>query len=87
MSAPKPSNKLPTKDFAQHFNWEEEHVFGMDPLCLVGRDAAARNNAVDVGVEKQVLSPRVQDAEEANLGSQVLWISGHLPKRFHDGEE
>jgi len=33
---------------------------------------------VDVRMKKQVLSPRVQDAEEADLCSQMFWIRSHL---------
>ena len=56
-------------------------------MRVIWGESSTRDDTVKVRMEQQILSPRVQDAEEANLGSQVLWISGHLPKRFHDGAE
>ena len=45
---------------------------------MVGCNSSAGNNTVDVGMEQQVLSPRVEDAKEANLRSKVLGIACDL---------
>ena len=41
-----------------------------------------RNDAVNVGMEQQVLSPRMQDAEETDLGSKMFWIRGDFQEGF-----
>ena len=38
-------------------------------------------------VQEQVLSPRVKDAEETNLCSEMLRIAGNLAERFSNGAE
>ena len=50
----------------------------MNPACMIRCDSSTGNNTVDVGMEQQVLSPRVEDAKEANLGSKVLRIACDL---------
>ena len=42
---------------------------------------------MDVGMEQQVLSPRVQDGEEPDLGSQVFGIRRDLQEGFGDRAE
>ena len=49
-----------------------------DPVGAIRRQAAARHDAVNVRVLLQRLSPRVQDAEESNLGTEVFWIGRHF---------
>jgi hypothetical protein len=68
--------------FAEHAYREKEPVRWMDPMRMIGGDAARRNDAVDVRVMLQILSPRVQYAQEADPGSQVLRISGDFDQCF-----
>ena len=42
---------------------------------------------MDVRVEQQVLTPRVQDAEETDLGSEMFWIRGYLEESVCDDAE
>jgi len=42
---------------------------------------------VNVGVQKQVLSPGVQDADHADLGAQVFAIDGDLKQGLSAGGE
>lgn len=42
-----------------------------------GGDPAARNNTMEMGMKKQVLSPTVQYGEEADLGAQMFGIGGN----------
>ena len=60
----------------QHAHRQEESRTAGDPALTVRADAAARYDAMQMGMEKQVLSPTVQDGEEADLGAQVLRIGG-----------
>src|SRR5437763_7233965 len=87
MSPPKSGDKLSPEDFAQHFDRQEERVLRMNPPRSVRRDSATRNNAVNVGMKQQVLPPRMKDAEEANLGSQMLGVPCDVAKRFSDDSE
>ncbi len=42
---------------------------------------------MDVGMQKQVLSPSVQDADHADLGAQVFAIDGDLQQGLRPGGE
>ena len=47
-------------------------------MRVVRCESSAWNDTVNVRMEQQVLSPRVQDAEEADLRSKMFWIRGDL---------
>src|SRR2546428_12847883 len=59
----------------------------MDPSLVIGRQAAGGNHTVQVWMMHQGLSPRVQHAQEADNGTEVLGIGGHLQKRGGAGPE
>ena len=80
-------DKLSTEYFAESPNGQEERVLRMNPAFSVRRDPTARNHAVNVGMKQQVLAPRVKNAEETNLGSEMLGVACHLAKCFSDGAE
>ena len=42
---------------------------------------------MNVGMKQQVLAPRVKNAEETNLGSEMLGVACHLAECFSDGAE
>jgi len=54
---------------------------------MIGRQAASRNHAVHVGMQRQILSPGVEDAEKTDLGSQVLCIGSEFEHCFPAGTE
>src|SRR5688572_23986833 len=82
-----PINKLSAEDLAEDFDRKKEWVLRMNPTRLVRSNAAARNDAMDMGMEQEVLSPGVENAEEANFGSQMTGVPRHLPKRIGNGVE
>ena len=43
---------------------------------MIGRQPSARHNTVNVRMRLQSLSPGVQDAEKADLGTEMLWVRG-----------
>ena len=53
----------------------------MNPTGMVGRESSVGDDAMDVRMKQQVLSPRMQDREESDSGSKVFWIGSH----FHEG--
>ncbi len=69
---------MPAKDAAEDLDGEEERILGMNPAGVAWIETAGGNNAVEMRMQSQVLSPSVQDAEEADLGSEVLGVGGNL---------
>ncbi len=59
----------------------------MNPAGVIGGQAARRNHAVNMGMVQQVLSPGVEDAEEANLRAQVLGVGRDFEERRSAGME
>ena len=51
----------------------------------VRRQSAAGHDAVDMRVPLKSLSPSVENAEEANLGSEMGWIGGNFHQRSGAG--
>lgn len=66
---------------------EEQRVFGVDPSLMIGRQAAAGDDAVDVIMAEQVRAPGVEDGEEPNLGAETLGIGGHFEQGLGGGVE
>ena len=66
--------ELAAKDAAEDLDGEEERILGMNPAGVAWIETAGGNNAVEMRMQSQVLSPGVQNAEEADLGSEVLGV-------------
>src|SRR5438034_285251 len=54
---------------------------------MIRRESARGNGAVNVGMQKQVLTPSVQDADHADLCAQVFAIDGDLEQGLSAGGE
>jgi hypothetical protein len=54
---------------------------------MIGREAAGRDHAVNVGMNLKILPPSVEHTEETDLGAQVLGIGGNLQQRRGAGVE
>ena len=63
--------KLAAKDAAEDLDGEEEGIFGMNPMTVAWLEAASGNDAVEMRMQSQVLSPGVQNAEESDPGSEM----------------
>ena len=50
----------------------------MHPVRVAWIEAAGGNDAVEMRMQSEVLSPGVQNAEEADLGSEVLGVDRNL---------
>lgn len=79
--------ELAAKDAAEDLDGEEERILGMNPAGVAWIETAGGNNAVEMRMQSQVLSPGVQDAEEADLGSEVLGVGGNLKHGLGGGAE
>ena len=75
------------KQSRQHTHRQEEAGPAGDPTLAIRRDAAARYHAVQVRVMQQVLTPGVQDRDEADLGAQVLGVRCNRAQRLGGGAE
>src|SRR5271157_6341852 len=60
----------------QHPDRKEEPWPAGDPALPVWRNAAARDEKVNMRMVQQILSPRVQHAEETDLRAEMLRIGG-----------
>src|SRR5215472_15002612 len=53
----------------EHADGEEEARAAGDPMFPIGRDPAARNDAMEMGMEEQVRSPAVEHGQEADFSA------------------
>ena len=76
----------PAEGLRQGADGEQEVGFAGDPSLPVEGDAAAGNEAMDMGVVGQRLSPGVQDGDQADPGAQALGGERHerLGGRAHE---
>ena len=54
------------KQPGKRFDGQEEVWSAGDPARAIGREAATRHDAVDVGMMRQRLSPGVEDGDDAD---------------------
>ena len=50
----------------------------MDPACSVRRETAGWNNAMEVWMEQQILSPGVKNGDEPDVRPEMFRIAGDL---------
>ena len=79
--------KLAAKDAAEDLDGEEEGIFRMNPARVAWIEAAGGNDAVEMRMQSQVLSLGVQNAEEADLGSEVLGVGRNFEHGLSAGAE
>ena len=80
-------NELAAEDLSEDFDGEEEGILGRNPLSVVWREPSAWNDTMQMWMEQQILSPGVQNAEEADVGAQVFRIASDLQKRLRHSSE
>jgi len=71
-------DKLSAEYFAKNRDRQKERAWRVNPTRVIRRETSAGNDTVDVRMEQEVLSPRVKDSEEADLGAQMFWIGRDL---------
>ena len=79
--------KLAAKDAAEDLDGEEEGILGMNPTGIAWVETAGGNDAVEMRMQSQVLSPGVKNAEEADLGSEVLGVGRNFEHGLSAGAE
>ena len=86
-SSSESGEELTTEDAAEHGDGQEESVRRTDPSVMIGSQSAGSHDAMDMGMEQQSLIPRVQHAEEGDLGAQMARVAGDFQQRFGAGME
>src|SRR3546814_4377042 len=72
----------PTEQPRQHTHRQEEAGPAGDPACPVERRTAARHDAMNVRVMMQVLAPRMEHGDEADLGAEMLRVGRDPAQRL-----
>jgi len=80
-------DKLAAKEFRQHFLGKEVVVAGANPTDVIGRETAGRHDTMDMRMNGELLAPRMQDTEEADLCTEVFWVASDFEKGFGTGAE
>src|SRR2546425_13377828 len=80
-------DKLSAKDLTQHLAGKEEPLGCRNPVGEIERQAAGGNDAMDMGVNFEFLTPGVQHTEEADLCTEMLGIARDLEKGFRSGAQ
>ncbi len=56
-------------------------------MGVIERKSAGGNDAMDMGVKPELLTPGVQHGEEADFRAEVSGIASDFQKRFRTGTE
>jgi hypothetical protein len=75
------------KQRAQDANREEMALAGGPPALAVGREAAGRHDAVDVGMELERAGPRMQHGRDVELGPEPLRIAAQREQGLRGGPQ
>ena len=59
----------------------------MDPAAVIAREASRRDDAMDMGMSKEILAPGVKNTENADLRAQVLRICRDFQQGGGGGSE
>src|SRR5260370_33038483 len=81
----KPRHELAAEAAAKCLDGQEEAWRRIDPSGIIGSQAAGGNDVVDMGLMLKGLSPGKGDAEESDVGSQMLRIAGQVRQRRGTG--
>ena len=71
-------DKLAPKHFAEHLHGKKEAVPWMNPGGLIESEPSRWNDAVNMRMMLQVLAPCMENAQEADIGSQMARVCRYL---------
>jgi hypothetical protein len=78
-------DKLASEHFAKYLHGQKESFVCGNPGGLIESQTSGWNNAMDMRVMLQVLAPRMQNAQKANIGAEIQWIRRNLQQRCRAG--
>ena len=73
--------ELTAEHAGKHFDGDEEFLSGWNPLTDLIQSTAG-NNAMDMRMEMEILSPGMQDFNTADLCAKIFLVPGQLRQRF-----
>jgi hypothetical protein len=79
--------ELAAKNATEDFDGQEERIAGAEPATMVRGESAGGNDAVDVGMQEQVLSPGMQDADHTDFTSQMFRVGCDFQQGLSAGGE
>src|SRR5271157_4662624 len=74
-------DELSTKHATQHRAGKKEARVRWNPVGVIQRQPAGRDDTVNMGMKLQLLVPGMQHTEEADLGTETSGIAGDLEER------
>jgi hypothetical protein len=80
-----PNDELATKNSRQHLEGKEETILRFYLVRVIETQPASGNDAMHMGMQGELLTPGMQDAEEANFRAEVPGIASHFQKSFRTG--
>ena len=81
VKGPQTCYKLAAENAAEYAHRQKEVGRRSDPPGVISRQSTTRYDTVDVRVSLQSLSPRMQNAEEADLGTEASRIGRNFQQR------
>ena len=81
------SDELAAKNSGQNFQREKKAIGCVNPGGVIEAQATGGNNAMDMGMQTELLTPSVQDTEKANFGAEVTGITTDFEEGFRVGEK
>jgi hypothetical protein len=80
--------KLAAEDFAENrFREKEALTSRAHPMGMAARQATGSDDAMNMGMMLQLLIPRMQNAEETDLGAEAFGVGGDLDERLRAGSK
>ena len=76
--------ELSAKNLPEHLLRQKEPVarIGADPALMIEGQSTGGNDAVHVRMMLHCLSPGMEHAKEADLGTETFWVAGNFDQRF-----
>src|SRR5207253_8059455 len=82
------NQKQPSEAAPQYWHGEKERLFlASNPTIPIGADASTGNDAMQMRMQVEVLSPRVQYRQETDRCAQTFAIGGDPKQRFRSRAE
>ncbi len=77
-SRSKSRDELATKDAPEYSDGKKEAWVRANPAGVIAGESAGGNDTVDMGMKLEFLVPGMEQAEEADLGSEMSGIARHF---------
>src|SRR5215813_2823771 len=79
---PESGHELAAKDATKHVNREEKLRARVYPVGVIETQPARRDNAMNMGMQSELLIPGMQHTEETDFRAEVSGIAGDFKQGF-----